>query len=160
MGLNGLYLNLAGREEHGIVAPGAERDRLLEELARRLGEFRDPETGELAIADVPTHRDRYSGDLRLRRQREAEVASFWPASDELYQVGVMKQLVDLNDRAIAAAQQAEFEDERAKAILEDWAVPSADNVGVVIGQMVHGVDVAIVSVWCQFRYRWRWLARE
>jgi hypothetical protein len=72
----------------------------------------------------------------------------------------MKQLVDLNDRAIAAAQQAEFEDERAKAILEDWAVPSADNVGVVIGQMVHGVDVAIVSVWCQFRYRWRWLARE
>jgi predicted AlkP superfamily phosphohydrolase/phosphomutase len=52
MGLNGLYLNLAGREQHGIVAPGAERDRTLEELARRLREFRDPETGELAIADV------------------------------------------------------------------------------------------------------------
>ena len=52
MGLNGLYLNLAGREKHGIVAPGAERDRILEELARRLREFRDPETGELAIADV------------------------------------------------------------------------------------------------------------
>jgi predicted AlkP superfamily phosphohydrolase/phosphomutase len=52
MGLNGLYLNLAGREEHGIVAPGAERDRILEELAKRLREFRDPETGELAIADV------------------------------------------------------------------------------------------------------------
>jgi predicted AlkP superfamily phosphohydrolase/phosphomutase len=52
MGLNALYLNLAGREEHGIVAPGAERDRILEELARRLREFRDPETGELAIADV------------------------------------------------------------------------------------------------------------
>jgi predicted AlkP superfamily phosphohydrolase/phosphomutase len=52
MGLNALYLNLAGREEHGTVAPGAERDRILEELARRLREFRDPETGELAIADV------------------------------------------------------------------------------------------------------------
>jgi predicted AlkP superfamily phosphohydrolase/phosphomutase len=52
MGLNALYLNLAGREEHGIVAAGAERDRILGELARRLREFRDPETGELAIADV------------------------------------------------------------------------------------------------------------
>jgi predicted AlkP superfamily phosphohydrolase/phosphomutase len=54
MGLNALYLNLAGREEHGIVAAGAERDRILEELARRLREFRDPETGDLAIADVRT----------------------------------------------------------------------------------------------------------
>ena len=52
MGLNALYLNLTGREEHGIVAAGAERDRTLGELARRLREFRDPETGELAIADV------------------------------------------------------------------------------------------------------------
>ncbi len=43
MGLNGLYLNLADR---------AERDRTLEELARRLREFRDPETGQLVIADV------------------------------------------------------------------------------------------------------------
>jgi hypothetical protein len=54
MGLNALYLNLAGREEHGIVVPGAEHDRILEELARRLREFRDPETGDLAIADVRT----------------------------------------------------------------------------------------------------------
>ena len=52
MGLNALYLNLAGREQHGIVAPGAERDRLLQELARRLREFRDPETGQFPIADV------------------------------------------------------------------------------------------------------------
>jgi predicted AlkP superfamily phosphohydrolase/phosphomutase len=52
MGLNALYLNLAGREEHGIVAPGAERDRILEELAKRLREFRDPDTGDFAIADV------------------------------------------------------------------------------------------------------------
>ena len=54
MGLNALYLNLAGREEHGIVAPGAEHDRILAELARRLREFRDPETGDFAIADVRT----------------------------------------------------------------------------------------------------------
>jgi len=43
MGLNALYLNLADREE---------RDRTLEELTRRLREFRDPETGDFVIADV------------------------------------------------------------------------------------------------------------
>jgi len=43
MGLNALYLNLKDR---------AERDRTLEELARRLREFRDPETGDFVIADV------------------------------------------------------------------------------------------------------------
>jgi predicted AlkP superfamily phosphohydrolase/phosphomutase len=66
MGLNALYLNLAGREEYGIVAPGAERDRTLEELARRLREFRDPETGKAAIADVRAvgkSASRYAPDL-------------------------------------------------------------------------------------------------
>jgi hypothetical protein len=43
MGLNALYINAA--------AP-AERDRIREELARRLREFRDPETGDIVIADV------------------------------------------------------------------------------------------------------------
>ena len=36
MGLNALYINLAGRDEHGIVAPGVERDGLVADLARRL----------------------------------------------------------------------------------------------------------------------------
>jgi predicted AlkP superfamily phosphohydrolase/phosphomutase len=56
MGLNALYLNLAGREENGIVQPGAERDALLAELTRRLREFRDPETGQTVIEDVPAVR--------------------------------------------------------------------------------------------------------
>ena len=52
MGLNGLYLNLAGREEHGIVAPGASATGYWRNWRGACGEFRDPETGELAIADV------------------------------------------------------------------------------------------------------------
>ena len=36
MGLNALYLNLAGREQHGIVHDGSERDALVAELKRRL----------------------------------------------------------------------------------------------------------------------------
>jgi predicted AlkP superfamily phosphohydrolase/phosphomutase len=52
MGLNALYINLAGREENGIVKPGAERDAVVAELTRRLLELRDPDTGKLAVADV------------------------------------------------------------------------------------------------------------
>jgi len=52
MGLNALYINLAGREENGIVAPGAERAAIMAELMRRLREFRDPDTGRAVVADV------------------------------------------------------------------------------------------------------------
>ena len=36
VGLVGIFLNLAGREEHGIVQPGEEADRLKEELVEKL----------------------------------------------------------------------------------------------------------------------------
>jgi predicted AlkP superfamily phosphohydrolase/phosphomutase len=52
MGLNALYINLSGREKHGIVQPGPERDALVNGLIRRLRAFRDPDTGQPVIADV------------------------------------------------------------------------------------------------------------
>ncbi len=51
MGLNALYLNLAGREKNGTVPPAA-RAALLADLARRLRDFRDPENGAAVVADV------------------------------------------------------------------------------------------------------------
>src|SRR5260370_42625470 len=36
LGINGLYLNMKGRERDGIVEPGEERDVLLAELKERL----------------------------------------------------------------------------------------------------------------------------
>ena len=41
LGINGLYLNLKGRERHGIVEPGRQREQLLEELSTRLESVRD-----------------------------------------------------------------------------------------------------------------------
>jgi predicted AlkP superfamily phosphohydrolase/phosphomutase len=52
MGLNALYINLTGREKHGIVHPGAERDAVVADLIRGLRAFRDPATGQPVIADV------------------------------------------------------------------------------------------------------------
>ncbi len=52
MGLNSLYINLAGREKQGIVQPGRERALVIADLIRQLRAFRDPETGRTVIADV------------------------------------------------------------------------------------------------------------
>lgn len=41
LGINGLYLNLKGRERDGIVEPGDEQERLLQELIERLEGVRD-----------------------------------------------------------------------------------------------------------------------
>jgi predicted AlkP superfamily phosphohydrolase/phosphomutase len=50
-GLNGLYVNLQGREKDGIVAP-PQRDTLLAEIKQKLEAMIDPGTGKPAIAHV------------------------------------------------------------------------------------------------------------
>jgi len=60
MGLNGLYLNLAGREREGIVRPD-QREMLLAELSQKLLELRDPDTGDAAIKEVYRADEIYSG---------------------------------------------------------------------------------------------------
>lgn len=61
LGINGLYLNIKGREPEGIIAPGDEAERLRTELIERLLALRDPETGEQVIAGVYRPEDIYSG---------------------------------------------------------------------------------------------------
>ena len=48
IGLNGLYLNLKGREPKGIVAP-ADRIPLMKEIAEKIEQVIDPATGEPAV---------------------------------------------------------------------------------------------------------------
>lgn len=52
LGLGGLYINLAGRERYGVVAPGQEYERLRRELAARLEALVDPQTGEHPVSRV------------------------------------------------------------------------------------------------------------
>lgn len=52
LGLGGLYINLAGREGSGAVAPGAEYERLRRELAARLEAVVDPATGQHPVSRV------------------------------------------------------------------------------------------------------------
>ncbi len=61
LGLSGIYLNQQGREPEGTVAPGAEREQLLERLISDLKAFRDPETGDPVVRAVHRRDEIYRG---------------------------------------------------------------------------------------------------
>jgi predicted AlkP superfamily phosphohydrolase/phosphomutase len=60
IGLNSLYLNVRGREGHGIV-PLSRRGALAREIAKRLSEWRDPATGAAVVTQPALREDLYHG---------------------------------------------------------------------------------------------------
>lgn len=60
IGLNSLYINVAGREQHGIVAPG-EREALAREIAGKLNDWRDGEGGPPVVTQAVVREDVYHG---------------------------------------------------------------------------------------------------
>jgi predicted AlkP superfamily phosphohydrolase/phosphomutase len=62
MGLNGLYLNMKGREAEGIVTK-EERRKLLEELKAKLENMVDPANGEKVVSEAFISEDNFSRDF-------------------------------------------------------------------------------------------------
>jgi len=62
MGLNALYVNLAGRERFGIVQPGRGRDEVIRRLREQLLAARDPKNGA-ALVEVVSDTNAASPDL-------------------------------------------------------------------------------------------------
>ena len=60
-GINGLYVNMKGREGQGIVARGAEADALIDEIAAKLEQVTDPKTGDRAVVKVYKAKEFYHG---------------------------------------------------------------------------------------------------
>ncbi len=52
MGLGDIYINLQGREDGGIVAPGAPYEALRNELSQKLEALTDPDNGARAVSRV------------------------------------------------------------------------------------------------------------
>jgi len=61
LGTGQIYVNLMGREQKGIVRPGAEYDQLLDDIVNGLMEVRDPLTGDAVMRAVYKAKDVYSG---------------------------------------------------------------------------------------------------
>jgi predicted AlkP superfamily phosphohydrolase/phosphomutase len=65
MGLGQIYVNLKGREAHGIVEPGTASNQLQDELAARLLTMTDPNTNARMVDAVYKARDIYSGEYTV-----------------------------------------------------------------------------------------------
>jgi len=63
LGMNSVYLNLAGREGHGIVQRGTDADRTAEELFKAMAGMRDPSTGRPVVYAAVRTRDVYGTTL-------------------------------------------------------------------------------------------------
>jgi predicted AlkP superfamily phosphohydrolase/phosphomutase len=61
LGLNGLYLNIRGRERDGIVESGAQSDALLQEIRQKLLAERDPKDGSQVITRIDFASEAYQG---------------------------------------------------------------------------------------------------
>jgi predicted AlkP superfamily phosphohydrolase/phosphomutase len=66
MGFNGLYVNQMGREGSGSVAPGRDKDALIDELVAALQSVKDPENGKRVLKKVYKASDIYTGQYVLR----------------------------------------------------------------------------------------------
>ena len=61
LGLGQIYLNLRGREKSGILDPGPDTDRLLEEIRQKLLAFQDPDTHQPVIEHVYLGKEIFHG---------------------------------------------------------------------------------------------------
>jgi predicted AlkP superfamily phosphohydrolase/phosphomutase len=56
-----IFINLRGREDHGIVEPGAEYERVMEQVIGKLRALMDPQTGQALIGPLWRREDLYTG---------------------------------------------------------------------------------------------------
>jgi predicted AlkP superfamily phosphohydrolase/phosphomutase len=61
LGINALYLNVRGRERFGCVSRGRQEKMLRDEIAEKLEQVRDPETGERVIKRAYRKEEVYHG---------------------------------------------------------------------------------------------------
>jgi predicted AlkP superfamily phosphohydrolase/phosphomutase len=96
LGLNGLYINLKGREKDGAVEP-ADRGRLVAEIASKLVATTDPRTGTQAITRV------------FRREEVYKLAGFEDIAPDMI-VGYAKGTRSSDESALGGLAAEVFED--------------------------------------------------
>lgn len=80
-----IFINLKGREPHGSVAPGAEYEKVCQEVITQLRSLKHPETGEPLIGPIWRAEEIYSGP----HVAEAPDISFLPADMRYKPLGTL-----------------------------------------------------------------------
>lgn len=122
-----IRVNLRGREPYGIVEPGQEYERLIDEIKHRLSQFRDPVTGELVVEYIYARSEIYEGDYVV----DAPDLLFLPRRLEYFGFG-----------------EYEFGDHRVIARVENGisGTHRMNGVFVVWGQKIRKVKIDGVSL--------------
>lgn len=71
-----IFINLKGREPHGIVEPGDEYEALCREITANLMQTKDPKTGKNVVRRVYRKEELYSGPL-AQTAPDLTVEGFW-----------------------------------------------------------------------------------
>jgi len=100
VGINGLYINLRGREKYGIVNVG-EREAVMSEIADKLLATIDPETGQPAVTKVYKREEFYQDRGQLEIGPDLVV-------------GYAKGMRGSNDSALGAVGRQVFTDNTSK----------------------------------------------
>ncbi|MCP4574589.1 MAG: hypothetical protein GY838_19745 [bacterium] len=125
LGINGLYLNLQGRERHGIVRSGPERDDLLEELVDGLTALTDPATGVRPLKRVYRADQIYEGP---RRDEAPDIV-----------LGYRRGYRGSNDSALGRLAGAVFAD-NLKKWSGDHCMAAEEVPGIVLCSRPLGID--------------------
>ena len=80
-----LFVNLKGREPYGTVEPGAEYERVRDDLIRRLKEIEDPATGKPLVGEVFKREELFRG----KHVETAPDVCFLPADMRYISIGDM-----------------------------------------------------------------------
>jgi predicted AlkP superfamily phosphohydrolase/phosphomutase len=100
LGLNGIYLNVKGRERSGTVEAGSEAAQLRAELCQKLGGLVDPKNSHVAVLRVLEAVKAYSGPYR--QNAPDLIVGFgegYRASWDSVQGKVTSTIFDFNDKA-------------------------------------------------------------
>jgi predicted AlkP superfamily phosphohydrolase/phosphomutase len=94
LGLNGLYMNVKGRERDGLVEPGA-RETLAAEIAKKLLAVVDPQTGKAAVTKVYQREQVYrlAGDEAIAPDLIVGYAKGTRGSDESALGGLTRDVI-------------------------------------------------------------------
>ena len=103
LALGQIYVNMKGREARGIVPPGKPYEAVRDELVKKFGALRDPDTGEQVVRKVYTKDELYRGpyfdeapDLVVGFERGYRVS--WQTSLG----GIPHEIIEPNERRWSA----------------------------------------------------------
>ncbi|HXI86324.1 MAG TPA: alkaline phosphatase family protein [Parvularculaceae bacterium] len=130
-----IRINLKGRERNGVIAPGEDYRRLVDEIARDFMEIRDDETGEPVVEEIVRTQEVYRGsktaalpDLFVMWRREHPYARI--ASPKIGVVEVPDRIARTGDHVMTGELWAE--PQRLAGARENGAMMPQDVTGYIL----------------------------